>query len=704
MGGDTGALTDGPDAFLGGGLDPDGFHRDLQRFGELFFHALQIGGDLGLLGDQGGVDVHQPVPEAARLLHGPAEDDLGGDALDGRIGIGKVVTDIVEATGPEDGIGNGVTEHIGIRVADQADLGEERHAAQNQRESSLQAVDVVAVADAERGVGWIVHAGFGEKGFQEGEIGGTGQFWIGKNRFDEDDPLAKSFHGGEIVGHGVVEAGMGPLNQLARKGLWRFHGPELFAGEEGSLGRGFERIATKLADGIADAVSQGDRASHSQQAFSHGLQGGWGNGRSGTIVYIDPIRFGGQQVQPLADRDLPLGAAQRKKGRHGDPRFLHDRCQLLALYIVPGHDDEGIDDTRFLESLHDVGKNGPASHLEEDLILDGVAHPGSGSAGQENCHVLHANTFDFPGPGKQISNRMPPEIQSLTLACPAKINLSLAILGRRGDGFHELHSVVAQVSVGDELSLRWNPAGSPAEDTLRIEGAPLPSGENSVMRAIELFRRVTGLQTGSFSLALAKRIPVGAGLGGGSSDAVGVLKALQQIAPAGLPAPDWLELAAQLGSDCPLFLHPGPVVMAGRGERISSLEPALAERLSGRRVLLFKPRFSVGTPEAYRRLASLGLYQEAGVGERLLQAWRSSGDPLPARLNDFERLMETWMPSLAIVLKRLRQIHGLEARLSGSGSACFVFPPEGACARPAVSEESVRAWGETCWMEEANLY
>jgi 4-diphosphocytidyl-2-C-methyl-D-erythritol kinase len=298
---------------------------------------------------------------------------------------------------------------------------------------------------------------------------------------------------------------------------------------------------------------------------------------------------------------------------------------------------------------------------------------------------------------------MAPGNQPVTLTCPAKVNLSLAILGRRDDGFHALHSVVSQTSFGDELTLEWNPGRPVNTDVVIVQDALLPESDNSVRRALQAFRRAAGFTSGAYTATLVKRIPIGAGLGGGSSDAVATLKALRQLHASDSLDVDWNRLAASLGSDCPLFLREEPVLMEGRGEQISPLEAELANRFRGQPILLFKPRFPVETAEAYRRLAAAGLYQKPDRGAQLIDEWRNSGDALPPRLNDFERLMEIWIPSLAIFLQRLRELHGLDARLSGSGSACFAFSPGNSSAKSQILEEARRAWGESCWMEEAVL-
>jgi 4-diphosphocytidyl-2-C-methyl-D-erythritol kinase len=315
--------------------------------------------------------------------------------------------------------------------------------------------------------------------------------------------------------------------------------------------------------------------------------------------------------------------------------------------------------------------------------------------------VLHFNSFDAPPGGNQISIAMLTEPRSIEVPCAAKVNLSLAVLGPRGDGFHALYSIVAQTDLADRLEVAWDPAGAPDGDSVVIRGARLPAEDNSVRQALRAFRGAAGLRHGAIHACLDKRIPVGAGLGGGSSDAVGALQALRALAPAGEAAVDWTALAAGLGSDCPLFLSDQPVLMEGRGERITPLAAELAGRLRGRSLVLFKPRFGVDTAQAYRRLARGEFYTPAEQAGEILEAWIRSGDPLPPRHNDFERLMAHWMPSLAIVLQRLRDRHGLDARLSGSGSACFVVADAPDEVSLAVDGEVRRAWGEAHWIVSA---
>ena len=216
---------------------------------------------------------------------------------------------------------------------------------------------------------------------------------------------------------------------------------------------------------------------------------------------------------------------------------------------------------------------------------------------------------------------------SVERLCPAKINLSLSILGQRKDGFHDLHSVVVQTQFGDRLRLAWDPNGGQASSlSLSAEdgqAGSLSSGDNTVLQAIELFREASGIRAGSIQVHLEKRIPIGAGLGGGSSDAVGTLRALQEVFPGTLESMDWEALAAKIGSDCPLFLNEDPVIMEGRGEEITRVEGTLADRLRNIPVILFKPGFSTHTSEAYQRLANAHLYSDRESVRDGMRAWQA---------------------------------------------------------------------------------
>lgn len=263
----------------------------------------------------------------------------------------------------------------------------------------------------------------------------------------------------------------------------------------------------------------------------------------------------------------------------------------------------------------------------------------------------------------------------VTLFSPAKVNLSLAVTGRRPDGFHDLVSVVAPLAFGDDLVAEAAPPGGGPRFTLACDDPAVPvDGTNLVLRAAEAFAAATGW-TGGARFTLTKRIPLGAGLGGGSSNAVAALRALDRLAGGGTGAERLAALAATLGSDCPLFLRDGPVVMRGRGERIADLPPAAAARLRGRRVVVFMPGFGIATPWAYSRLAARGTdYVPAAEAEARLAAWLAGDGPAEDLLaNNLEAPAFAKHLALPVMLAWLRERHGLAPRMSGSGSACFAL-------------------------------
>ena len=152
------------------------------------------------------------------------------------------------------------------------------------------------------------------------------------------------------------------------------------------------------------------------------------------------------------------------------------------------------------------------------------------------------------------------------LFSPAKINLFLAVTGRRADGFHDLVSVVAPLDFGDELSV-----GAANGFVLECDDPAVPvDGSNLILKAAAAFSAATKFKGGAH-FKLTKRIPMGAGLGGGSSNAVTALRALNRLS-GGLASEAQLEaIAAALGSDCVLFLKSAPMVMRGRGERVGGI-------------------------------------------------------------------------------------------------------------------------------------
>jgi len=247
----------------------------------------------------------------------------------------------------------------------------------------------------------------------------------------------------------------------------------------------------------------------------------------------------------------------------------------------------------------------------------------------------------------------------------AKVNLGLKVLGRRPDGYHEIRTVYQTVSLSDEMEV--SVSSRRGEIRMECNQPALPSGPgNLVYRAAALWRRVRGFKAG-VRLRLKKRIPVGAGLGGGSSDAAITLLALERLTGNHLDPPTLLELAAGLGSDVPLFIEGGRVLGCGRGEEVYPLAD-----LPPRTCLIAFPGFAVSTAEAYE---AVGLQlTPSDEKHRIFTLGKRSPFPLeewgPAE-NDFETFVFARWPELAKVKGQLIRAGAETASLTGSGSALY---------------------------------
>lgn len=272
----------------------------------------------------------------------------------------------------------------------------------------------------------------------------------------------------------------------------------------------------------------------------------------------------------------------------------------------------------------------------------------------------------------------------LRVEAPAKINLMLSVHGRRADGFHELTSMVAALDFGDELKLRLN---GQAADSLENQGVGVPVDDsNLVLRAARLFREYSG-RSECFDFRLRKRIPVGAGLGGGSSDAVAALKGMDALLGTRKGSEKLRALGALLGSDCPFFVDAEAVLMGGRGEKLARLDAQTVDRLSGQRVVIFRPSFAVDTGWAYRRLAACPeFYEEKSLAEARLVDFSSGGTWKNLLHNVFEGIVGEKFLALACLLGKLRA-QGHLCMMSGSGSACFAL---------VASDEELAAISITC--------
>jgi 4-diphosphocytidyl-2-C-methyl-D-erythritol kinase len=240
----------------------------------------------------------------------------------------------------------------------------------------------------------------------------------------------------------------------------------------------------------------------------------------------------------------------------------------------------------------------------------------------------------------------------IALEAFAKVNRSLVVLGRRPDGYHEIDTLFQTIDLTDDLRLD--------EDerlTLSIAGSTLPTDDrNLVLRAARALSERAGGDRGA-RLHLSKRIPVGAGLGGGSADAAATLLGLNALWRLGLTTEELRPVAAAIGSDVAFFLYGGRARGTGRGERIEPLPDPPDESL-----VLLLPPFGMATPEVYRAL-------EAGPAPDPLPP-RGDSSAMPDR-NDLEGAAERLRPELPSFRSALVAHGAVSARLSGSGSTVY---------------------------------
>ncbi len=269
----------------------------------------------------------------------------------------------------------------------------------------------------------------------------------------------------------------------------------------------------------------------------------------------------------------------------------------------------------------------------------------------------------------------------MRLAALAKINLQLTVTGTRPDGYHELRTVFQSISLHDDLMIERS--RRPGIE-LSISGAELdPGPKNLVWRALDLLSRELRL-SGGWRARLEKRIPMGAGLGGGSSDAAtalvgGVRLTGKRIAPERL-----LEMAASLGADVPFFLVGGRALGVGRGDEVYPLE-------EGRRrwvVVVLPKEIRVATPDAYRWLDAK-LTKAASPPKLFLSCARSWSLEDADLLNAFEAVVFDRYPILREMKRRLLQAGAAGAALAGSGSAVF-----GLFQNPAHARRAARKFQE----------
>ncbi|MBN2581122.1 MAG: 4-(cytidine 5'-diphospho)-2-C-methyl-D-erythritol kinase [Pirellulales bacterium] len=266
--------------------------------------------------------------------------------------------------------------------------------------------------------------------------------------------------------------------------------------------------------------------------------------------------------------------------------------------------------------------------------------------------------------------------KGIVVQAPAKINLFFEVLGKRADGYHEVETLMCPVSLFDTIVFQESPPGpihfhcrQTTRCGIRVEagGGEVPEGpDNLAVRAVQLLRERAGVSDGGW-LHLTKRIPMAAGLGGGSSDAAAALTAANVAWKLNWPSERLMPLAAELGSDVPFFLDGGAALCRGRGERVEPLD-----RFGLWDFVVIRPPAGLSTRDVYRRCVPPDQPRNVNpLRDALLRRdRRAAGREVFNRLQPAAARLSPWVDRLHAVLAAA---DGLGYGMSGSGTAHFVL-------------------------------
>jgi len=253
----------------------------------------------------------------------------------------------------------------------------------------------------------------------------------------------------------------------------------------------------------------------------------------------------------------------------------------------------------------------------------------------------------------------------LTVQAPAKINLTLEVLGKQPDGFHEIRSVLQTIDLCDSLEFRDGQG-----ITFKCDMPGWSAEESLVTKTVNLLRKATGCSRGA-TIEVDKRIPLVSGLGGDSSDAAAVLRGLNEFWELNLSMEKLLALAVKLGSDVAFFLHGGTVLAEGRGEKITPLPPLVDMRV----VLVVPdvPRLSEKTGQMYANL-NAGHHTDGRITQRLVAVLKEGGEFQPSLLfNTFENIAFDDFNIRRVYVEHIIKLGAPHVHLAGSGPTLFTL-------------------------------
>ena len=252
--------------------------------------------------------------------------------------------------------------------------------------------------------------------------------------------------------------------------------------------------------------------------------------------------------------------------------------------------------------------------------------------------------------------------------CPAKINLFLNITNKRPDGFHELQSLVTKINLFDELSVEKS-----TKFSLEIDGEFanfIDINDNLFIKIFNYFVKNFHIDN-NLKIILQKNIPVGAGLGGGSSNGAYFIKILNEIFYLKLSKKAMQKISLNFGSDIAFFFENGPCLMSGRGEFLSPI-PQFKNNLKKLKILLINPKIHLSTKEIFQDFAQKN-YKFSEIFSEKIFLKKSLQEILTIFNNDLEETAITKEPMISEILQNLRKFSPICAKMSGSGSSCFAI-------------------------------
>ena len=265
----------------------------------------------------------------------------------------------------------------------------------------------------------------------------------------------------------------------------------------------------------------------------------------------------------------------------------------------------------------------------------------------------------------------------ITRKAYAKLNLTLDILGKREDGYHDLSMVMQSISLCDTLHVSLTQG---SDILCRVDGADLPADEsNLAVKAARAFFRESGIAPCGLSVTLEKRIPMAAGMAGGSSDAAAVLHALRELLAPEMSREALERIGETVGSDVPFCVRGGTALAEGRGEKLTTLKSA--PKFS---VVVCKPPFPISTPVLFKRSDSVTLTHRPDTAAMLRAIEEGDADGVAAKLcNVFEEVLPEEYGEVFVIRDKLLALGALGAQMTGSGPTVFGLFKDDAAAQKA---------------------